>query len=242
MLETRSSSLSTAGLAAVGLALLALGLAPEALSAQRTPTGRSDGARPQTSAHAGGHHGYGFGPGFGKHGTHRNFSVFPGGHFPGGFSRGFAFGFDSRDFALMFGDGFFGRSLRPRGFSGGFGSRYGYAPYWLAYSYGPGARSYERDWSYPIRRYSEPAPSPLDARSRDRELDLRAEPARLAIALAPTRAEVYLDGTLVGTAAELRGRTLIVEPGEHLLETKHPTFQNRTIQITAAAGETQEIE
>ena len=71
------------------------------------------------------------------------------------------------------------------------------------------------------------------------DLDLRGEPARLALVVIPGDASVYLDGKLLGAAADLVNRDgdLIVDPGTHKLELLRPGYQPVTREITVKPGE-----
>ncbi|MEE8138301.1 MAG: PEGA domain-containing protein [Thermoanaerobaculia bacterium] len=92
-----------------------------------------------------------------------------------------------------------------------------------------------------------------DRGERDRELrreveketerDIRSEPGRLRLRIAPEDATVYLDGRFLGSGEEL-GRLhagLIVEPGDHLLEVVRPGFESRRLEVRVGEGEEVEL-
>ncbi|MFQ5527115.1 MAG: hypothetical protein ACE5GX_12745 [Thermoanaerobaculia bacterium] len=240
--------------------LLVLVWAADPLLAQSGRGGsRSPHSGSRSGAGIGGHHGH-FGGHFGGHGFggHRGFAGFGGPH------SSFGFGFHSGDFAFGFGgrEGFFGSPFGDRRFSRGIGFfrgmgfggpyrglGYGHVPYPGSYAYdmsGYEAYGYGSRSSYPIRPViggGRDSDGDGDRPSASARLDLRAEPARLVLLIPPTRAEVYLDGRLIGIAAELRHREgFLIDAGEHRLETVHPTFENRTFDFSVGPGETVELE
>ncbi len=222
--------------------LLVLAWAADPLLAQR---GNSGGR----GTHSGPHVGQGTG------GHPRHFDA----HF-GGPHFSFGLGFHAGDFAFGFGgrEGLIGGRFGGHGFSRGFGFGgphrglgRGYTLYPGRYAFDTPAYGYGSRSSYPIRPHigsggdrGDPARSEILGRSNESaRLDLRAEPARLVLSIPPTRAEVYLDGRLIGIAAELRHREgFLIDAGEHRLETVHPTFENRTFDFSAGPGETVELE
>ncbi len=70
-------------------------------------------------------------------------------------------------------------------------------------------------------------------------LDVRGEPGRVVLRVAPGDASVYLDGRFLGTADELERlhAGLLVDGGDHLLEVVRPGFRSESIEFTLEAGE-----
>jgi hypothetical protein len=76
-------------------------------------------------------------------------------------------------------------------------------------------------------------------RAPDADLDARAEPGRLLVAVAPSDASVYLDGRFLGTGRELSGlhSGLIVDAGSHQIEVVRPGYQSQSSDFTVATGQ-----
>ena len=76
-----------------------------------------------------------------------------------------------------------------------------------------------------------------------RDLDLRAEPAELRLAVEPGDAAVYLDGRFLGTAGALARleAALLIDPGTHLLEVVRPGYATLERSFEVEAGEQREI-
>lgn len=72
--------------------------------------------------------------------------------------------------------------------------------------------------------------------TRDQPLDLRPEAARAGLRIAPGDASVYLDGSFMGLASELPA-TLLLEPGDHLLEVVRPGLASRQVELRLESGE-----
>ena len=200
----------------LGLLLVLVGTTDPLLAQHGSGGGRG--------THSGSHGGKGLGGHPGHFGAHL-----------GGPHSSFGLGFHAGDFAFGFG----GREGREELIGGPYrGLAYGYTLYPGSYAYDTPTCRYSPRSSYPMvgsEILGRPNPSA--------RLDLRAEPARLVLSIPPTRAEVYLDGRLIGIAAELRHREgFLIDAGEHRLETVHPTFESRTFDFSAAPGETVELE
>jgi hypothetical protein len=73
--------------------------------------------------------------------------------------------------------------------------------------------------------------------------DARQEPVRLALAVTPPDAAVYLDGRFIGAAGELfeGGAAVVVDPGEHELEIVRPGYASKRTTFDAESGETVEL-
>ena len=77
----------------------------------------------------------------------------------------------------------------------------------------------------------------------EKQRDVRSEPGRLRLTIAPADATVYLDGRFLGSGEEL-GRLhagLIVEPGEHSLEVLRPGFDSQRLEVRVGEGEEVEL-
>ncbi len=100
------------------------------------------------------------------------------------------------------------------------------------------ARQAERP---PRRPVAAPASGAASDGGDDR--DVRAEPARLKLAIAPDDASVYLDGRFLGTGGELARlhAGLLVDPGRHELEVIRPGFAEETLEFSVEEGEEREI-
>ncbi len=73
---------------------------------------------------------------------------------------------------------------------------------------------------------------------RDDVLDARGEPGRLALAVEPSDASIYLDGRFLGTADEL-GRLhsgLIIDSGEHSLHIVRPGYEGKEVEFEVESG------
>jgi len=88
----------------------------------------------------------------------------------------------------------------------------------------------------------ESAPAPLSPmRSRPH---YRSTTASLRLSLEPADAAVYLDGHLIGVAADIAradGGTLVT-PGSHTITVTRPGFRSRTLTVDVFAGESKKIE
>lgn len=80
--------------------------------------------------------------------------------------------------------------------------------------------------------------SPSYDRRSDR-VDVREEPGRLKLEIAPVDASIYLDGRFLGTGHELARlhSGLMVSPGEHTLEVVRPGFGSEEIAFFVEPGE-----
>jgi hypothetical protein len=74
--------------------------------------------------------------------------------------------------------------------------------------------------------------------------DVRRDPGRIHLTVAPEDASVYLDGRLLGSGSELAGlhAGLLVDPGQHSLEVVRPGFQPRELDFGVASGEDLDLE
>ncbi|TNF72376.1 MAG: PEGA domain-containing protein [Acidobacteria bacterium] len=74
--------------------------------------------------------------------------------------------------------------------------------------------------------------------------DVRRDPGRVHLTVAPEDASVYLDGRFLGSARELAGlhAGLLVDPGQHSLEVVRPGFQPRELDFGVASGEDLDLE
>jgi PEGA domain len=70
------------------------------------------------------------------------------------------------------------------------------------------------------------------------------ETARLRIAIEPSDAVVFLDDRFIGTAQEIASlpRGISVAAGKHTVTVSRPGYKDRTVEITVAAGETEEVD
>lgn len=95
------------------------------------------------------------------------------------------------------------------------------------------------------REFEERARAGSDSTDRDQgagepiRRDVREEPGRLKLEIAPADASIYLDGRFLGSGQEVaRLRSgLMVSPGEHTLEIVRPGFDSREIAFTIESGE-----
>ena len=89
-----------------------------------------------------------------------------------------------------------------------------------------------------VRPEAEPAPDQAES------LDARAEPGRLALAIQPDDASVYLDGRFLGTGRELASLRagLIVDPGTHTIEVVRPGREAATRYVQIVSGRETRIE
>jgi|CXWL01.1.fsa_nt_gi hypothetical protein len=80
--------------------------------------------------------------------------------------------------------------------------------------------------------------------SRGGDQAVAAQGGRLRLTVEPDDASVYLDGRFVGTGEELAGQAngLLVDDGEHRLETVRPGRASRTLRFTISTGETVTLE
>ncbi len=109
-----------------------------------------------------------------------------------------------------------------------------------------------RERAEPLPRRAPEATRPDAARpdaarpdaARPEALDVRREPARLLLAVAPADASVYLDGHFLGIAGEIGERRsgILIDPGEHRLEIVRPGYAGREIRFDAEAGGEVELE
>ena len=68
-------------------------------------------------------------------------------------------------------------------------------------------------------------------------MDLK-EAAALQLHVTPSDASVYLDGTFVGTAAQVNGANgMVVPPGNHRIEVVRPGYQPEHVDFDSAPGE-----
>ncbi len=75
------------------------------------------------------------------------------------------------------------------------------------------------------------------------ELDLRIEPGRLKLEVAPVDASVYLDGRFLGSAAELSNlhSGMMVDAGEHFLDVQRPGYETERVHFSVEAGDEAEV-
>jgi len=75
-------------------------------------------------------------------------------------------------------------------------------------------------------------------------LDLRAAPARLIVKVRPDDASIYLDGRLLGSAAELSRlhADLVIDAGRHTLEVVRPGFEGEQIDFSLEPGGQRTVE
>jgi hypothetical protein len=162
--------------------------------------------------------------------------------FPGGLGFGYGLGFNP----------FFGSAAFGFGYGAGFGYGYnpffydpfypfGYANYGLGY---PGL-GYGYPWGYGGLGYGYPGAGVGDPYAYDDQYRRGAPPSEashetgsIRLKVSPETAQVYIDGTLAGTASEfdgLVGHHLVLEVGSHQLELRadgHETFHD-TIVVEA---------
>ncbi|MGB6641545.1 MAG: PEGA domain-containing protein, partial [Thermoanaerobaculia bacterium] len=74
--------------------------------------------------------------------------------------------------------------------------------------------------------------------------DVRRDPGRIHLTVAPEDASVYLDGRFLGSGREIADlhAGLLVDPGNHLLEVVRPGFQPRELDFGVASGEDLDLE
>jgi hypothetical protein len=109
--------------------------------------------------------------------------------------------------------------------------------------FGPRRPVAERPGAGPPAAPSPPRVVPPEAGGPGDSLDLRAEGARIRIAVEPNDASVYLDGRFLGTGEELARLHggLMLDAGEHLLEVVHPDYLPDRVSFRAKAGEEIEL-
>ncbi len=75
------------------------------------------------------------------------------------------------------------------------------------------------------------------------EVDLRSEPAKVVFAIQPEDAAIYVDGQLVGGAAQLAdlGAPLMLDAGDHVVEISRPGYQGHRVEFTIKSGETETV-
>jgi hypothetical protein len=75
-------------------------------------------------------------------------------------------------------------------------------------------------------------------------LDVRGEPGRVHLSIAPGDASVYLDGRLLGSAADLTRlhAGLIVNPGRHELQVVHPDYESSNVAFSVDSGKDEKVE
>ncbi len=112
--------------------------------------------------------------------------------------------------------------------------------------YGPGSRgyaqrepAYERRAPLPPAAPREPAPP-----AGSGVTDVRPEPARVKLVVAPADATVYLDGRFLGVAGELGEQRsgILIDPGEHVIEVVRPGYRGQELKFEAAPGGEVELE
>jgi len=89
----------------------------------------------------------------------------------------------------------------------------------------------------------ETLPAPLSS-MRSRSHSRSTTTASLQLSLEPADAVVYLDGHLIGVAADI-GRAdggTLVTPGSHTITVTRPGFRSRTVTVDVFAGEAKKIE
>jgi hypothetical protein len=93
---------------------------------------------------------------------------------------------------------------------------------------------------HPIaRRRLEPPVADTGSGPESDERDLRVEPARVSFVIEPADASVYLDGKLVGSAAELqKSDKLLLDVGEHTLEVIRPGYKPHQQTFIVESGKT----
>lgn len=95
-------------------------------------------------------------------------------------------------------------------------------------------------------RATRPAPAPRAAErpERDATLDVRGEPGRFRVDVAPADAAVYLDGRFLGSAEELSRlhSGMLIEAGEHFLEVQRPGYQAERVSFSVEPGAETEVE
>ena len=117
----------------------------------------------------------------------------------------------------------------PRGF-GGLG--FSYYPFWPGYGYGAYGYSDMYDdapgYAYP----TEPSPSYAPPAS--------AETGNLRLTIEPPTAQVYVDGSFVGTVEESNGAAagLALTAGPHRIEFRAPGYETFTIDVTVPVNRT----
>lgn len=98
-------------------------------------------------------------------------------------------------------------------------------------------------YSDPGMRRRDVSPSQRQERSY-RPGDFRSEPARLALQVHPADASVYLDGRFLGSGAELARlhSSLVIDPGEHVLQVLRPGYRDQELRFEARPGEEVELD
>ena len=105
-------------------------------------------------------------------------------------------------------------------------------------TYRRGATRSMADHPYAKRRLQPPIADASTPRESDYR-DLRDEPARVSFVIEPGDASVYLDGKLVGSAAELqKNEKLLLDAGEHTLEVIRPGYKPYKQEFTVESGKT----
>lgn len=101
------------------------------------------------------------------------------------------------------------------------------------------------------------APSPRSSRSREawRErrtaaratdvtsVDLRSAPAKVTFAIEPSDAAIYVDGKLVGSAADLAelGEPILLDAGDHVVEVLRPGYEGDRTEFVLESGESKTV-
>jgi hypothetical protein len=112
---------------------------------------------------------------------------------------------------------------------------------------GEDLRGYEADFEYEEdaradqdRRRARQLPSETRGpQRRSIREDVREEPGRLMLEIAPVDASIYLDGRFLGSGVELERlhSGLMVSPGQHTLEVVRPGFDSEEISFSVEPGE-----
>ncbi len=83
----------------------------------------------------------------------------------------------------------------------------------------------------------------IESEERRAALDLRGEPGRFRLDVAPLDASVYLDGRFLGSGEELARlhSGMMVDAGEHVLDVQRPGYEAERIEFEVEAGDEAEI-
>lgn len=92
------------------------------------------------------------------------------------------------------------------------------------------------------RPQARPAPRATE-RTERAELDLRGEPGRFRLEIAPPDASVYLDGRFLGSAEELSRlhAGMMVEAGEHFIDVQRPGYETERVRFAVEPGDETEV-
>src|SRR5262249_52364733 len=149
-------------------------------------------------------------------------------------------------------------TFRPR-FSLGFGLWVGlpvaypfyfygrYDPYYYGYGYGygypyPYPYSYPYPYPYSYQPYGYPPPYPPSSYPTTGSVGVqpgRATTGGVSFEITPSTAEVYVDGTYMGTVGEFTptSQPLDLTPGRHHIEVQAPGYRTQQFDVDIIAGQ-----